>query len=196
VQPPIPLTLRGMHGSCHPRRRSHRPALVLFSVFALLAFAGFSVASAGAETVYDPQETTIPTEDKPPKTKNNSKDVSSDPKANGSTSPESEETDVEGESDGTSSPGGGNGGGDSGQSNGDNGSKDALSIASAEKVPNGDGGVDKRISDPQPASDDGGSSPLVPILIAIAALAAVSIGVVVMRNRRGDSDGPVSPKAS
>ena len=44
----------------------------------------------------------------------------------------------------------------------------------------------------------GGSSPLVPILIAIAVLAAISIGVVMMRQRR-QRRGPgssVSPKAS
>ena len=34
------------------------------------------------------------------------------------------------------------------------------------------------------SSDDGGSSPLVPILIAIAVLAAISIGVVMIRQRR------------
>ncbi len=48
------------------------------------------------------------------------------------------------------------------------------------------------------ASDDGSSSPLIPILIAIAALAAISIGAVVIRQRR-QRRGPgaqVSPKAS
>lgn len=47
-------------------------------------------------------------------------------------------------------------------------------------------------------TDDDGSSPLVPILIAIAALAAISIGAVVIRQRRqrGDSGAQVSPKAS
>ena len=35
----------------------------------------------------------------------------------------------------------------------------------------------------------GGSSPLVPILIALVALAAISIGVYVMRQRRGGSSG-------
>jgi hypothetical protein len=46
-------------------------------------------------------------------------------------------------------------------------------------------------------SDDS-SSPLVPILIAIAALAAISIGTVVIRQRRQRSAAgtPVSPKAS
>lgn len=46
--------------------------------------------------------------------------------------------------------------------------------------------------------ESGGSSPLVPILIAIAALAAISIGVVMLRARR-QRDGrgaPVSPEAS
>jgi len=46
------------------------------------------------------------------------------------------------------------------------------------------------------SSDD--SSPLVPILIAIAVLAAITIGAVLMRQRRRDEDPgiPVSPKAS
>jgi cobalamin biosynthesis Mg chelatase CobN len=45
-------------------------------------------------------------------------------------------------------------------------------------------------------SDDGGSSPLVPILIAVAALAAISIGAVVIRQRRQRTGSPISPKAS
>lgn len=47
-------------------------------------------------------------------------------------------------------------------------------------------------------SDDGGSSPLVPILIAIAVLAATSIAVVAMRQRRRRSgpDARVSAEAS
>jgi cobalamin biosynthesis Mg chelatase CobN len=47
-------------------------------------------------------------------------------------------------------------------------------------------------------SDDGGSSPLIPILIAILVLAAISIGVVVLRAKRqqSGSGASVSPKAS
>lgn len=49
-------------------------------------------------------------------------------------------------------------------------------------------------------SDDEGSSPLVPILIAILALAAVSFGAMMVRHRRQRSKGAaatrVSPKAS
>ncbi|MGH2974265.1 MAG: hypothetical protein ACRDLL_05265 [Solirubrobacterales bacterium] len=52
----------------------------------------------------------------------------------------------------------------------------------------------------QPASSSGGgSSPLIPILIAILALAAISVGAVMYRQRRGpggSATGPASPKAS
>lgn len=49
-----------------------------------------------------------------------------------------------------------------------------------------------------PSSSDGGSSPLVPILIAVLALAAISIGVVMLRARRQRVSGnaPASPRAS
>jgi cobalamin biosynthesis Mg chelatase CobN len=46
---------------------------------------------------------------------------------------------------------------------------------------------------PVSSEDDAGSSPLVPILIAIAVLAAISIGVVVMRQRRRQDASPGSP---
>jgi cobalamin biosynthesis Mg chelatase CobN len=47
-------------------------------------------------------------------------------------------------------------------------------------------------------SDDGGSSPRIPILIAILVLAGISIGVVIMRAKRqqGGPGASVSPKAS
>jgi MYXO-CTERM domain-containing protein len=42
----------------------------------------------------------------------------------------------------------------------------------------------------QPSStDSGGSSPLVPILIAVAVLAAISVGAVLVRQRRGSAGG-------
>lgn len=46
------------------------------------------------------------------------------------------------------------------------------------------------------ASDDGGSSPLVPILIAVAVLAAISIGAYYYRQRRQGPDSTVAPPAS
>jgi hypothetical protein len=60
----------------------------------------------------------------------------------------------------------------------------------------GSGQTNQSAQNGSPASaDSGGSSPLVPILIAVAALAAISIGAVVMQRRRRDSDTSVSPKA-
>jgi hypothetical protein len=47
---------------------------------------------------------------------------------------------------------------------------------------------------PKPSSD-GGNSPLVPILIALAALAAISVGVFLVRQRRQDSGGLTTPPA-
>lgn len=49
---------------------------------------------------------------------------------------------------------------------------------------------------PAAETDDGGSSPLVPILIAVAVLAAISIGYFLYRQRRQGPGSPVSsPKA-
>jgi len=53
------------------------------------------------------------------------------------------------------------------------------------------------LGEPAGHTEEGSSSPLVPILIAIAVLAAISIGAFFYRQRRQDStDSPVSPKAS
>jgi cobalamin biosynthesis Mg chelatase CobN len=52
---------------------------------------------------------------------------------------------------------------------------------------------------PASQSSDGGSSPLVPILVGIAILAAISVGVVMYRQRRqrrGPTASTPSPKAS
>ena len=46
------------------------------------------------------------------------------------------------------------------------------------------------------SADDDSSSPLVPILIAVAVLAAISIGAVLYRQRRGNDSGRFSPNAS
>jgi penicillin-binding protein 1A len=82
---------------------------------------------------------------------------------------------------------GGNGPGSSGSSNGNSeaglGESEALSGTQ---------------SGQQVSHSSGGSSPLVPILVAVAVLAAISIGAVIYRQRRQDGGGsgsPVSPKA-
>jgi cobalamin biosynthesis Mg chelatase CobN len=46
------------------------------------------------------------------------------------------------------------------------------------------------------STDDGGSSPLVPILIAVAVLAALSIGAVLYRMRRADGAEAPEPGSS
>jgi cobalamin biosynthesis Mg chelatase CobN len=66
----------------------------------------------------------------------------------------------------------------------ENGGKDAAGNGDEQLALNQAGEV---------GEDNGGSSPLVPILIVIALLAAISIGVVVWQRRRSDST--VSPKA-
>ena len=91
-----------------------------------------------------------------------------------------------GSSAGGSSSGRGNGG--TGQGSPQNGS---------DKRPSGQLQETGQGSGSAPASAEAGSSPLLPILLAIAALAGISIGVVTMRQRRRRhaTGTPVSPKA-
>jgi cobalamin biosynthesis Mg chelatase CobN len=60
----------------------------------------------------------------------------------------------------------------------------------------GSPGKTARNAEPTSSKSDGGSSPMVPILIAILVLAAISLGVVIVRRRRhGTPAARVSPKA-
>lgn len=156
-------------------------------------------ASAAGETVYETESPTIPgTKPKPDKPTNNSKDDSSEADAEKSDSPAG--------GGGTESGGGGTGGGSpetgtdggTGQTSQGGGSKAIGDISQAEKVQASPTSEPKPVENAGTISDGGGSSsPLVPILIAIAALAAVSIGAVVIRQRRRGGPGtPVSPNAS
>jgi hypothetical protein len=81
----------------------------------------------------------------------------------------------------------GTGGGDGKQAGG--GDRAGGELKDAKPIASFDGGT-------AASSDDGGSSPLVPILIAIAVLAAISVGAFLYRQRRQDPTSPVSPKAS
>lgn len=94
-----------------------------------------------------------------------------------------------GQGGGTPSGQSNQGGGGDGQK-GQNGSQDSAgNIKAAESLP----------LTPAAETDDGGSSPLVPILIAVAVLAAISIGYFFYRQRKQgpDSSGSSvsSPKA-
>jgi len=97
--------------------------------------------------------------------------------------------------------GGGPSGGESsnvgGAQSGDGATSEGK-IGSAEKVATGSEAQGKPVSS-STAGSGGGSSPVVPILIAVVVLAAISIGVVIYRQRKGGSgqDGRVSsPNAS
>jgi cobalamin biosynthesis Mg chelatase CobN len=80
------------------------------------------------------------------------------------------------------------GGGGDGQQSGDGSQNAGGKVNAAQALPT---------TTDASQSSDGGSSPLVPILIAVALLAAISIGYYVSRQRRQGSDSAVSsPKAS
>ncbi len=183
-------------------RRGHR-FLLVSSLLALLAFAFSPVALADSSGQQYEDALPTPTGGKKPEHK-------SQPKATKSSQP-----------GGTAAPSSGGGSGSSGS---DGGSSTSPSGGSGNTTATGNGGgtaqssqpsgqgnsgnsTAKNQSAPQPttqaspvssktSSDDGGSSPLVPILIAIAVLAAISVGVVVMRQRRQRDGGQVSPKPS
>lgn len=133
----------------------------------------------------------------------NGSNIPSKNKTGGTDAPSKSETESEATSSGTS--GGGTGGNDSGQGGGtpsgqssqggggggqtaENGSQDSAgNINAAQPLPTA----------PAETESDGGSSPLVPILIAVAILAAISIGYFVYRQRRqGPGSSVSSPKAS
>jgi cobalamin biosynthesis Mg chelatase CobN len=165
-------------------------------VLALLAFACFPVLAQAEETVYETESTTLPGEvEQTPTHHKNHHQGESSPQANASESPE-----------------GGGSGGSSPESSGQNGasqesnpstpggggqdqSKEGNGTGNAKKQPVGSLQTAQPVSNSTQSGDDGSSSPLVPILIAVAVLAAISVGAVLVRQRRG-SDGRISPRAS
>lgn len=107
---------------------------------------------------------------------------------------ESNESSSESSSEGGGAAGNPGSGGDggSGQSSPGNGSKGDANQAGNQQPGASQQGQQARA---ETAADDS-SSPLVPILIAIAVLAAISIGVILYRQRRQRPGTSVSPKAS
>jgi cobalamin biosynthesis Mg chelatase CobN len=80
----------------------------------------------------------------------------------------------------------GSGGGDGQRADGSQAAGGSVSKAQSLKTK----------SSPVNSSSDDGSSPLVPILIAIAVLAAISIGAFYYRQRRQEPGSTVSPNAN
>ncbi|HEX2095838.1 MAG TPA: hypothetical protein VHF50_00530 [Solirubrobacterales bacterium] len=83
-----------------------------------------------------------------------------------------------------------------GAGGGNDGGKGGAAGKQAGDERSGAGG-DVKPLDASAASSDDGSSPLVPILIALAVLAAISFGVLAMRKKRRDTDpgAPASTEA-
>jgi hypothetical protein len=160
-------------------------------VLALLAFACFPVL-AQAETVYETENTNLPGGGghKPSTHHNNPEGSESSPDAEqsgvpgggggenggGGSQPESSKSEnAPSQESNPSSPGGGGHGQGEGGNGATKGQKPPSSV---------------QIGEPKSAvSDSGGSSPLVPILIAVAVLAAISVGAVLIRQRRGSAGG-------
>lgn len=175
----------------HPAHAATRSIFAL-SVLALLALACFPVLahadSAGVEYMDAPPtatgNNTIPKRSEP--------SAHSSKKNGGSSSNAADSTDT---SQQESSAGGAssNSGGGSNAAKGDTDQQKGSPGKGAQK--------DSQLpvtSQPESSQSDDGSSPLAAILIAIAILAAISIGAVMMRQRRRrrDSGVSVSPKAS
>jgi cobalamin biosynthesis Mg chelatase CobN len=167
----------------------------VLAVLAIACFPGLAQAEENSGIQYESEVPTLPN--------HQSSNIPSKNKSGGTDAPSQSESESEASSSGT--PAGGPGSGNSGQGGGtpsgqssqggggdgrtaDNGSKNAAgNINAAQPL------------DVAPASEtssDGGSSPLVPILIAVAILAAISVGYFVYRQRRQGPGSPVSsPKA-
>lgn len=181
----------------HPRARgSVRPVLSLLSVLAVLAmacFPGLAVAEENSGIQYESDVPTVPQDEgsKIPSKKNpgDSKTSDENAEATGSNTPGGGGS---GGNDSSSAGGTGTGQGTQGSGGGDgqraDGSQSAGSVDGAQSL--------KTTSSPVDSSSDDGSSPLVPILIAVAVLAAISIGAYYYRQRRQGPGSTVSPNAN
>ncbi|MGE5527164.1 MAG: hypothetical protein ACM3Q9_00695 [Methanosarcina sp.] len=164
-------------------------------MLALLAFACFPVLAQAEPPVYEPEIPSLPGEEKAPTHHKTHHSPESSSKAHTSTAPgsggegsneeSSESQNKASQGSNPSTPGGG----------GHSQSKQGNGTANGQNPPSSGVQTAKPVSS-ETEGDEGSSSPLVPILIAVAVLAAISIGAVVVRQRRQRADGPVTPKAS
>jgi cobalamin biosynthesis Mg chelatase CobN len=210
-----------MQGAHHrPARSSARSFFALPSVLALLALALFPVlahAESSSGTVYEVEgavptikseaTTKTPAKEKSAthsKSSNNAAAEGSAVKNGGGQSSKEPGDEAEGESEEgqKSSAGGGTGGGNGNPPKGTGGEGGGSKSGGASKSQNGiseSKELPKTQSGTNVSESSGGSSPVVPILIAVVVLAAISIGVVLYRQRKS-GQGPdrrvSSPNAS
>lgn len=193
TRPTFALTLRAMLGSRQRlTRRPVRFSFSLLSVLALLAMACFPVFANAEDASSYEYGTEVPHAANPASPVGPGGSASGGSPGRATTSGAPSGSGGSGaKAGGHGSTGSGGGAGHTSPGNGStstkhgNGSREAGSLNSA-----------KPLSGKLVAAKNGGSSPLIPILIVIAVLAAVSIGVVLMRQRRQGPRSPVSPKAS
>jgi cobalamin biosynthesis Mg chelatase CobN len=169
-------------------------------VLALLALACFPVFAHAEDSSGIQYETASPTVTGKPIPQSTKKQSHPESGKAGSSSVEentgSSDSGVAGGSSSDESTGGSNGG--SGQPSQGNGSGNAQSQAGKAQPASGKVADASSLNAAEPASkssDGGGSSPLVPILIAVVVLAAISVGVFVIRQKRQGSGPAVTPKA-
>jgi hypothetical protein len=203
LPPRFGLTFRRMTGARRRQGQFSAHVLCLLSMFALLAFALFPVA-AGADS------SGVQYSDAPPTATgkeplNETPAKSSKSKSGGVSNPSNTSNSQEAHpSDGESSPG-------STASKSDTAPPSSANAGQNDAGQQGNQGHDSQAKSqggqqqgqqsaakPTTTSNDGGgSSPLVPALIAIAVLAAISVGAMMLRQRRrrGTPVKTVSPKA-
>jgi cobalamin biosynthesis Mg chelatase CobN len=189
-------------------------ALLALALFPVLAHAG-----TPAETTYTPVVPGVETKESKESnskahkenplnqgtTSNNEKAEGSAVKANGTEKPVEPEEE-EGSGKGQGAAGGGNGGNSGGNhpSTGGGGEGGGNPAKSGGGSQSGDGISNQQaVAHTQPGANvsesSGGSSPVVPILIAVVVLAAISIGIVLYRQRKsgpGPDSRVSSPNAS
>jgi hypothetical protein len=178
-----------MRHRIRPRAGVH---LGLLSVFALMAFACFPVLAQADSSELEYRDAPPPEYEKTPH-----KNPATSRKTGGpGQSPTSPGSTDDGNSGRKSSTDDQSGGVPAHKDGGGKGGPGPQADKGGDKGGN-PGGQPKAIDATPTSTDDGGSSPLVPILIALAVLAAISIGVVVMKRRRDSEPGsPLTPGAS
>jgi cobalamin biosynthesis Mg chelatase CobN len=181
----------------YPNVRGLRlPSAALFSVLALLAFASFPVV-AQANPNYELEETELPKAEGEKTPAHHHKNP-----GNSESSPEAEQSVGAGGGGGHNGGGGGQSPSESSNSPNEPSQESKSGTSGGETHAKSGNGAPKgqkatpsvQIGENKSAvGDSGGSSPLVPILIAVAVLAAISVGAVLVRQRRGSASG-LSPK--
>jgi cobalamin biosynthesis Mg chelatase CobN len=166
----------------------------VLAVLAIACFPGLAQAEDNSGIQYETDVPTVP--------KDESSNIPSKNKSGGTDAPSESESEA---SNSNAETGGATGGGDdSGQGGGTpSGQSSQAGGGDGQKAKSGGQDSAGNINAAQPLAtapaaetDSGGSSPLVPILIAVAVLAAASIGYFFYRQRRQGPGSPVSsPKA-